>query len=206
MTKRIINSYLQLLLDNKRWVSAATLIYVFGTIGGLLIGVFKPEMLESLIRWLIESFQERGVYGEQINTLAIFWLNVRSLFLSLAFGFIFGLSVVFMLLVNGFALGILTYFIVLREPILAISALPLSILPHGVLEFPAIIIAAAFGLKFSVSYLSPKLKGGRWEKIKSSFVELVSIIPLVLLLLFTAAVIESSVTPFLLCKIGKICL
>lgn len=129
------------------WV-ATLLLFGSSVLGYVYHDEVKPLVDEALkqLAGIAESLQNDPSY---LNTfLTIFLNNLRATFIMLITGFLFGIFPMFSLLLNGFMLGF-----VLQEAASQYDVHPLTlfvsqILPHGVLEFPAIIIAAGFGLKF----------------------------------------------------------
>jgi len=73
----------------------------------------------------------------------------------------------------------------------------LGIFPHGVIELPAVIIANAWGLKLGLGWIKQP-KGKKRKFIWSTLKEGVYISLGVALLLLIAAIIEGTLTPFLL--------
>ena len=82
-----------------------------------------------------------------------------------------------------------------------------SVIPHGILELPAIIVAAAFGLRLGVlvlqllvSMVVPKRSAAVREEFRLFMRSLVPVCVLLLLVLLAAAAIESTITFWLVRK------
>lgn len=107
-------------------------------------------------------------------------------------GFFFGLPTVGALLFNGIVVG----FVVSETG--GLNALLFGILPHGIIEIPALAIAGGFGLRLGINAF--KTYNGKMslvelgDKIKEISYAIAGTIPLFLL----AALIESFITPWLI--------
>jgi uncharacterized membrane protein SpoIIM required for sporulation len=131
-----------------------------------------------------------------IDTVAIFSNNVRSLLLASVLGlFSFGslallLLLVPMAMVGAFAgeMGFLG-----SDPLTFFVAF---ILPHGIFELPAAVIATAFALRLGASIIAPPAGVTAGENLLRALADLIKIFVLVVLpLLFVAAWVEANITP-----------
>ncbi|WP_438449110.1 stage II sporulation protein M [Gorillibacterium sp. sgz5001074] len=113
-------------------------------------------------------------------------------------GVMFGIIPLFTLISNGLFIG---YLAQIAIPERGMGTFLLSVLPHGVIEIPAIILACSYGIKFGAlavkSILFLPLPNRRAAN-NQQFLRLLKVsLPLVLLLvmlLFSAALVESFVT------------
>ena len=125
---------------------------------------------------------------------AIFFNNAIKTLLVIALGVLFGVATIFFLVVNGAALGIVFYLSVHSRGWL--SSL-LVIVPHGVLELPAVLLGASIGLllgRHSIHRLIGKAHtsfGSELARALAFF--MVVIVPLLIL----AALVEAFITPAL---------
>ncbi len=131
---------------------------------------------------------------------AVWWNNIRSLLLALVLGaFSFGSIAVVLLMIP---IGLVTFVSGLiggvgYNPIVFLVAF---ILPHGLLELPAAIIATAGALRIGTAILhrSPEMTmGDRWWLAIVDFAKLFVFV--VIPLLLVAALIEVYVTPQIVC-------
>jgi stage II sporulation protein M len=75
------------------------------------------------------------------------------------------------------------------------------ILPHGVFELPAIILAMAFGLRMGLSIMSPPLGFSISESLLLSLADLLKVFFLVVIpLLLLAALAEVYITPIVVVR------
>jgi uncharacterized membrane protein SpoIIM required for sporulation len=132
----------------------------------------------------------------RIDTMAIFCNNVRSLALGAVLGiFSFGtLGLILMLTpmsIVGFFAGELGAFG--SDPLTFFSAF---ILPHGIIEIPAAIIATAFGLRLGASIIAPPAGVSAGEHFLHALADLIKIFIFVVVpMLLVAAWVEANITP-----------
>jgi len=136
--------------------------------------------------------------------LIIFINNAVKAVLFVFLGAFLGLFPIFVLVVNGGMLG----YLLQSEPAREIGALELflkGILPHGILELPALFVACAYGIRFGFLLVRSLLLAATPEGRARAGAELVHfltmLVPLILLVtaaMFAAAVIESTITPALI--------
>jgi len=187
----------------------------FGSIlflAGMVIGGTNPAFRA----FLDEQLKGLGQLAEMIDdsknptlTMMIFiFLNnaVKSI-LVMYLGALFGVLPFFFLVVNGMMIGyLLKTTAELHGGGYVMELIVKGLLPHGILEIPAIIIACAYGMRFGVlifkaigSLVFARSKTGNISRELESFV--VRTVPVVVILTITlliAAVIESTITLWLL--------
>lgn len=147
---------IQAVREERRLIVVAALIFI-------LSGVFGYVNAEEVGREL----EQAGVW-EQLKDAAriikedpsfwtgfqvIFFHNMLSAMVMIGLGIFFGLFPVISLITNGIMIGM-----VLQQASLSTGQSPLSIfvttiLPHGVLEIPAIILAAVYGIRLGITLL-----------------------------------------------------
>ena len=125
--------------------------------------------------------------------IKIFLNNYISTLLTLLLGLLFGIGPVIFLIINGYTIGNLISFALSKVSIYKIG---LAIIPHGIFEIPAVLIAASYGLWWGV-------KNYRKFRYKDSFLADFSLpikryINIVMPLLFIGAFVEAYITPFII--------
>jgi uncharacterized membrane protein SpoIIM required for sporulation len=139
--------------------------------------------------------QDVGLFP-RLDTLSIFGNNVRSLALATALAvFSFGIGALLLLLIPLALVGFFTTAVaqVGVNPLVFLGAF---ILPHGILELPAAIVATAFALRLGAAVMSPpngRSSGDNFIEALADWAKvfLFLVIPLLLL----AALIEATLTP-----------
>lgn len=190
--------------EMKHYFIAASLTFLIG----MYLGYMESESFRFYLngqtdhlRGIMEGIQRMG--NTQLWLLAfIFANNLMVSMLMVYAGAFFGILPLFALLSNGLLVG---YLAQASNSKGELGTFLLGILPHGVIEIPAVILACSYGIKFGVT----AAKGILFFPIPSKrtingakLLRLLKVsLPLALLmagLLLTAALIESMVTYALL--------
>lgn len=190
-------------IEMRGYIAFMTILFL----AGIFVGASNAS-LEQMISGQIAGLQEMSRQIDESSNpglmmfLLIFFNNAIKSLLVMYLGVFFGVVPLFFILINGMVLGYL--FANNPQPTIDLFTLiTRGILPHGIIEIPAIIIAGAYGLRFGV--LTFKGVGalfrrdGRFGRVYEAFA--VRTVPLMVWLtvaLLLAAVIESTVTVWLL--------
>jgi stage II sporulation protein M len=177
---------------------------------GIAVGVLLQDLFYGFSQTIFEELVEQGdMFGSippHYQTLFIFGNNSRVAVLSGILTFIpfIGLLLPFSIMfVNGFIIGLAPGIFDIAWPTFI-----MAILPHGIFEIPALILASAVGLKFAVSslkaiigFLSPPYGvAGRdifYREIRPGW-HAVKLFAVIIPLLILAAVVEVLVSQHLL--------
>jgi stage II sporulation protein M len=130
--------------------------------------------------------------------LFIFFNNAFKVWLFIFMGAFLGIWPLCVLVINGMMLG---YVLTAQTEFSSFELFMKGILPHGILELPAIIIACAYGIRFggllikSFFMLFNEEKRGKAGPEIVHFLKLALPVGLILVIvLFVAAIIESTIT------------
>lgn len=199
-----MRTFVKILRENQPYLwTAAVLLFGSSVLGYVYHDEVKPLVMEALerIEGIVQSLEENPTYW---NTFSMIFLNnLQATFVMLLSGFFFAIFPTFSLLLNGFMLGYVLYDAALQYDVHPLRLFVLQILPHGVMEFPAIIIAGGFGLKFG--WLVIRGIGAIWNKrgrkkvgkqFRRSFRQLPLVFFGIIVLLLLAALIESGLIMF----------
>ena len=171
-----------------RYVALSGLLFVAGAAGG---GVLVDTVA------LGEVFGAGGPGGSSPELTVGFLVanNALVAVLLVASGLTLGLGTTGILLFNGFIVGYVVVSVARSEGVIVPVV---GILPHGVVEVPALLLASAVAFRFSHQVLAAAL--GRRESVmtRTERREAVLVAVLALALIPVAAVIEATVTPTLL--------
>lgn len=183
----------------KALLTAALLFIAGGVIGWIGTGSLQQLLNEQLkgISEISGSLRESS--NPQWSFFVFIFLNnsIKSVVI-IFLGALFGILPVFFLLINGAVIGYLIHLSAIQGQDL-FTLIVKGLLPHGIIEIPAIIIACAFGLKFGGKALSALFRAGKrnereadhWQAfMRQTFTASVWIV----ILLFVAAIIESTIT------------
>jgi uncharacterized membrane protein SpoIIM required for sporulation len=174
----------------------------------VLVSMLAGAVLSDRIILPVEAFNRESLGGGSIlglesvrffesNTVPVVWFhNLRTIVLATVMGsFSFGALGVVILMIPFLLIGFFTATMsgVGLSPWLFLAAL---VVPHGVLEIPAIILAGAAILRLGASLVAPGQGQGFGEAWLRSFADWTRImVALVIPLLLGAAVLEVLVTP-----------
>ncbi|GGH71526.1 sporulation protein [Paenibacillus silvae] len=172
---------------------------------GIGAGWVSTGPLEQLMLNQIEGIRQVSQQLEQGGNvqwnffLFIFFNNAIKSVLVIYAGIFFGILPIIFLLINGMVLGFVVH-ATMNNGASFFDIVIKGLLPHGIIEIPVIIIACAFGLKFgglTISSLAQlggekrALIGTRWrEFVKTTLTASFWVV----ILLFIAAIIESTLT------------
>ena len=162
-------------------------LFVFGVLIGVMVQLAYPE----LIQHFIDQFSEylRSIVDTDATKssmmVMIFLNNLRVAIMAFLLGIIFGIVPTMVLIVNGVILGVLGTMMGQNGNLLTFLVL---IIPHGVIEIPAILFSCVAGYKLFLGWISNK------RHLKKEFNESLLIIAGVSVMLFLAAIIESFFT------------
>ncbi len=192
----------EVIKENRSWLIMAAVIFMACTTLFYLTAsadmdaveqssVFNLEQFENLFSLIIDS-------GPLIAIALIFMNNFLSMAQMLLLGVLAGLSPLVTLAFNGALVGVLLSLSV-QEGVFLLPLIAFGLMPHGIFDLFAFFLCAALGLKFGYHCIAFPLPGKtRLQSYRYIWKEAISILPLVVLLLLIAAVIEMKVTPFLL--------
>jgi stage II sporulation protein M len=150
-----------------------------------------PEIGEQLMR-LFEKEVARGMIGGSASEICvkIFTNNLEACVLLFLGGASFGILTIFIMSLNGIVIGAIMQ-LVQREhsPAFVMAA----ILPHGVFEIPAFILAGALGIIFSQALVNEYYGTGDAAKVAETLS--LRFVRIVLPLIAVAAIVEAFITP-----------
>lgn len=195
MTNYLKNVW-EIIQANRFWFYLASIIFVAGLLLGTTNAAFGWNLGQELIDQAIEELQELAEeVGEQSFFERMMAIFANNMLVILIMGFSGFFTIAYLPLVvlffNGFLIGIIFHQIAIADGMF----LPfvLGILPHGIFEIPAILLAAAFGIRLGLLWLMPASKGKRIQTLNQSVIETIKVMGVVFVLLLVAAFIEGGV-------------
>ena len=125
-----------------------------------LIGFFFPIFFEKEILDLIKNIllETEGMQGIELIRFIMF-NNIKSAFSGMIFGVLFGIVPLLILIMNSYILGFVASKTVASDGLLILWKL----LPHGILEIPAILISISLGLKLGMFIFSSRTTNKKIE-------------------------------------------
>jgi len=185
--------------ENKNLMLISLGLFILGSISGFYI--FKvllnnnPEIIDSFLK----EFQ--GMFGplKEMTSLElflnIFYINTRTSFLIMMLGVFVGFFPFVSLWGNGAVVGII-YGKFIAEGGNSLVFL-MGILPHGVIEIPAIVIAASQGFRLAKEIIFPPIGKSRSEALRHNIEKGLKLFALIIPLLLIAAAIEVYLSAYL---------
>ena len=181
-------------MSYRRWIFIA--IFLFGI--GLVCGSATPTSIASLISEDIDALKEISsilVPFSALTVLLIFIKNASVILLSFVLSPIFCLIPILTLTINGWMIAFVSTAVIQEE---SFSYLLAGLLPHGIFELPALIIAQAAALSFGTTATLALFKKGRGKLLLPGLKQNLRYLMIALALLLPAAIIETYITPLLI--------
>ena len=163
------------------------ILFIIGVflVSALIAVFYQPPEVVKMIQEFIQQLVNKT---ENLNSwqmiFFIFNNNFQSSFFSMILGLFLGVFPFLAAFSNGYVLGFVSEKVVVAEGISSLWRL----MPHGIFEFPAIILSLALGVKFGMFLFSKKSK--KEEFIRRLRNSLRVFLFVVLPLLIVAAIIE----------------
>ncbi|HYE22504.1 MAG TPA: stage II sporulation protein M [Verrucomicrobiae bacterium] len=200
----LVNIYRNLYLDSRRWLRLVFIWFAAGTvIGGLTFFVYQ-DLLQVIFDIFSDKFGDAPALDFNLVE-GIFLNNVQASAIALFGGLLVGLGPFLVVVSNGFILGYILVSVTLLSPESAwqsLGVLIVGILPHGIIEIPAFLFAGAIGLGLGIEWLKQENYGHRKEVFKKHLRNALIAIPIIVVSLFIAALIEVYLTGNLLDQIA----
>ena len=193
---------------------------MFSIAAGLLTANNPPDVIAQIIDQLSAIFETIDPNDSLEVFTFILTNNLTAVLTVIVAGILFGISPMMSSILNGYIIGVVSGLAILESQA---SLLFIGLIPHGIIEVPALVIALAIGLhlgrdfwhtlnkvKLKSALLTRSDKITWWQKylillsdvINLTSRKLISALKLVWYLLVPlivmAALIESTVTPYLL--------
>ncbi len=182
--------YWSLIRGAKNWFAFTTCLFLCGCLAGVVMGITKPGLAESVLDRLLDG-DAGGASGFE-DAILILTNNLLITFVSWCGSLVLGLLPLYKILSNGFVLG--GIFVESRQEIPAFQFF-LTLFPHGIVEVPAIFLSNTFFLRLGVRWAFQKNGADRKRTFVIDFKDSFEVALLCVLLFFIAAIIESFATP-----------
>ncbi|MBE1555246.1 stage II sporulation protein M [Sporosarcina limicola] len=191
-------TFIRLLLEQWKFIIAAMLLFVLGTLGSFFAVFNNPQTMYAILPAEVAQGvdpEQLGSADGQVNSsmmsASIMTNNIKVGILAFAGGVTFGLLTVYVLIYNGILVGALAALFFHHEKSYEFWA---YIVPHGMIELAAIFIAGGAGLLMGYKLLVPGQFSRGYQlktQAKRSVQLLIGTIPLFVI----AGLIEGFITP-----------
>jgi len=186
------NEVFSTIKENKNLMLISLGLFLVGSISGFYI--FKvllnnnPQVIDSFLKEFQDMFGPLKEMTSLELFFTIFFVNTRTSFLIMMLGVFIGFFPFLSLWGNGTVVGLL-YGKFIAEGGNSLVFL-MGILPHGVIEIPAILIAASQGFRLGKEIISPPQGKSRSEALRYNIRKGLKLFALIIPLLLIAALIE----------------
>jgi len=159
---------------------------------GFFFAKENKELAEKTIEQLFSQFEFVRDMNPASIFLIIFLNNSAKALMAMLAGFLFGIFPIFFVILNGYLIGLVAY---VKGKEMGFDVVALTLIPHGVLEIPAIIFACSYGVWLGKQF---------WRAMNGEIVfrnavihALRKYLKIVLPMLLIAAIVETFVTPYI---------
>jgi stage II sporulation protein M len=179
----------------RAYLAASLTLFLAGGLVGALATPYAPDMAQHFHQNVADFVKLFRALPKPALAAAIFLNNTIKALLVIVGGLALGLLPVIFLLANGAALGF-----VLSASIRSRGILDpvLAILPHGIFELPAILLAAGMGLLLGACSIKKLFRLGDASIARELALALKLFLRIVVPLLAVAALVEAFLTPILI--------
>ncbi|OPL10477.1 MAG: hypothetical protein AVO34_03875 [Firmicutes bacterium ML8_F2] len=192
----------QVINNNRSWFLMAAAVFIICVIifaGNIAFSEPVDEEIPDLVLDdMLSIFADILEANPMLGAALVFMNNMITMAQMLLLGAVAGISPLITLGINGALMGSVLS-MAAREGANLLYMLGFGILPHGIFELSAFFICSGLGLKFGYHCIASPLPGKtRSESYRFIWKEAISILPLVVIMLIAAALIEMFITPRLL--------
>lgn len=200
----LLKSFYLGIKESKNYFLLVSCLFVVG----FIMGYFLIDSNSNLMKVSLEKI---GKVANEINErdsvvftiITIFKNNLLIAFLMIVLGLFLGVYPAFAIFMNGLIIG--AYIEMIYAKIQSISFILLGMIPHGIFEIPAIIVAAGFGIRLGFLLVKVIVEKFSVKSNKEYQIKLINAIkqtPAILIgisvILLIAAIIESTISVYLL--------
>lgn len=195
----IISFYRSLFSQNRYWFKLVLIWFVVSFLLGIAAYYYYPGLLKDILQIFTDKFGTEPALNSNL-VFSIFLNNIKASAIGLFGGLLLGLGSFIIVTTNGFLIGyvVVSIFSLSERPSDGLVFLLSGLLPHGIFEIPAFLIAAALGLKLGLEWISKDALGRRWEVFRKNLIIVLLSLPSIALLLLVAAFVEVFVSGKLL--------
>lgn len=170
-----------------------TLLFLSSFYLGYYVANLYPNLAYKVFDELLSQFRFVKVLPLYLLFLFIFLNNSTKILLTMLLGVIFGIIPLLFIIINGFIIGVVLYVSSMK---IGTWTSIMLIVPHGVIEIPALILGCSHGLWLG-KMLIWKMRGKEVSVINCIKYSIKQYIKVIIPMLIVAALVETYVTPFI---------
>ncbi|AKG90791.1 putative membrane protein [Geoglobus ahangari] len=174
-----------------RSLAIVTLLFVISLLAGYAYTMLDAKGSEEVVNSTFSSFDfVRNLEHYEIF-LFIFMNNSLKSFMAMVLGIAFGIVPVLFVILNGVIIGLVVGVIGVEFGVLKTA---MMLVPHGILEIPAVLLSCAYGLEIGYQALR-RFRGEDVDlnSVLMAYIKRFVMLPLPMLLI--AALVETYITP-----------
>jgi len=182
---------------NVRLLAIVSIAFACTIALGAVAGIWRESAAGRAIRGEVEpelrqmENELRGIsYGPEFTAYVIS-NNVLATIEIVGLGVLFGIFPIFALVMNGLVLGYIPFYVTKFSALEFFSV----ILPHGLIELSALMIAITCGVRLGIASTKALVQEDRLAPIKAAGRDVVNMLPVVFILLIAAGFIEGFISP-----------
>jgi len=178
-----------------RWFAANLALFVLSGIVGYLYIITHPQAAEAALKFVMDKMPQ--FQPGQSLFLIILERNSLASLTFVILGLITGGALTLLsIVVNGGMVGALLGVLGIKGTVNPLKLLFFGIIPHGILEIPAIALAGGLGMRLGI--LAVQRVTGKGVSLKGELRDtLATFVFVIIPVLVAAALVESTVTPVL---------
>jgi len=188
--------WMTLLLITGTYLGATLVKYI-----GISPEIIGLDSLKAIDTQILDQFRQLGFFSTS-SVLTIWWHNLRAVTIAILLGtFTLGVAGALILMIPMIIIGFFTGLVALTG-VSPLTVLTAAIMPHGIFEIPALILAGACILQVGASLVTPYRKQTIGESLVSSIADWAKItLALVVPLFLGAAILEVFASPLLMVRL-----
>lgn len=198
---QLINFYKTLLARNHVWIRRISYWALGWFVMGTVVGLVFPDAFNPVFAFIRQVYKNILGTGTEISHIQLVWVifkqNVQAVLIGLCFGVMLGIVPFLIVAGNFFIIGFL-FSSTLRKSIVSGLVMLAVLLPHGIVELPALLLGCAFGVRLGLFWMMPEKKLTILQKFGVGIKDALAAAPLIIVLLFLAAFIEVYVSGYLI--------
>ncbi|MFH1775616.1 MAG: stage II sporulation protein M [Chloroflexota bacterium] len=179
----------------KKCLLLASMLFCLGLVLGLLTPLWVQGLLEETLGELFEEFGDISALPDHSFAVLVFTNNIRVVLTGFVFAPFLCLLPVLSLVLNGWLVSVVS---IMAIPETSLGYIVAGLLPHGIIEIPAVILAQAAAINFGVTVISALFRPEKRPLLLPSLKQNARYVGIACSLLLPAALIETYVTPLLM--------
>lgn len=169
-------------------------LFILSSLAGYYHAQSNPELAKENVEMISAEFSIIKDFNPLLIFAFIFLNNSLKALIATATGFFFGIFPIFFIVFNGYIIGIVIFVAGLE---MGVYRVLLHLIPHGILEVPAILLACSYGLWVGNLFYRNVVKNQKIPIKKAIIEAILKCLRVVFPILLVAALIETFITPFI---------